>query len=296
MSPGSSNAEQNMTYLSGLLEEHAVRVALLNEASVLHLRDANAAAARDGRPQPFVYSEEGTMGRDFWTDERGVRKPYNRKRWSAAVMSPLGPDLLGEGDVRATSPSRRKPVDIPFTNSRPGTWIAATVRIGAESVTCVSLYGLIEELSDASMHRSLSEISPIFSDPRYNGLVLLGGDFNISTGLADPSARERSKIVLDRIKAYGLVDCLAKWREDQQLPRMAGCRCDDEPCWHTLTRLTPNKRGADVPWQKRTPIQVDYLFASDSLARRLDEIVEIPPDQWERYSDHGPIIAKFRAE
>jgi hypothetical protein len=295
-SPGSRSAERNMTYLRELQERYAVRIALLNEASVYQLRAANDAAAREGRPRPFVFSEEGTRGRDFWTDEHGVRKPKARKRWSAAVMSPLGPVLLGEDDVRARAPSRRNPdVDIPFSNSRPGAWIAATVRMDAEIVSCVSLYGLIEELSDASMHRSLSEISPIFSDPEYKDSLLLGGDFNISTGLSDPSARERSRIVLDRIKAYGLVDCLATWRQDEGLPPMSGCRCTDEPCRHTLTRLTPNKADVSIPWRERNPIQVDYLFASEALAGRLEEVIEIPPDEWESYSDHGPIVATFRA-
>jgi endonuclease/exonuclease/phosphatase family metal-dependent hydrolase len=62
-----------------------------------------------------------------------------------------------------------------------------------------------------------------------------------------------------------------------------------------LTRLTPNIRDLDVPWPERSPIQVDYLFASEALARRLDEVIEIPPGEWERYSDHSPIVATFRA-
>lgn len=295
MSPGTRKSGENMGYLRELVERHSIRVALLNEAPVYGLRVANAEAAKDGDSNPFVYSEGGTSGRDSWT-KQGVRKLKNRKKSSAAVMSPLGPRLLGEADVRARAPSRRNPVvDIPFTNSRPGTWVAATVEMGEERLTCVSLYGLIEELTDASMHRSLSEVSPIFSDPAYNQLVLLGGDFNISTGLADPSASERSKIVLDRIEAYSLVDCLAKWHDDEGLPPMKGCRCHDKPCRHTLTRVTPNERHAALPWWDREPIQVDYLFASEALANRLDEVVEIPPDEWERYSDHRPVIAKFRS-
>jgi hypothetical protein len=293
MSPGRST-EANMAYLSKLIEVHAVKVALVNEASVHYLRQANSDTTSDGSPPPFVFSEEGIKGRDYWTDEHGVRKLKDRTRWSAAVMSPLGPHMLGEGEVRARRPYRTKDVDIPFTNSRPGTWMAATVAMGNQSLTCVSLYGLIEELTDASMHRSLSEISPIFSDPEYKELVLLGGDFNISTALTDPSAREQSRIVLDRIKAYKLVDCLEQWRNREGLPRMAGCTCEDEDC-HTLTRLEPNRPGADLPWEKRTSPQVDYLFASEALASRLDEIVEIPPEEWEPYSDHSPIIAKFRA-
>lgn len=229
----SRNAKRNMSYLWELVEEHAVKIALLNEASVYRLKAENEAAEKIGDRPSFEFSKEGTRARDFWTD-RGVRKLKVRKKWSAAVMSPLGPDLLGEEDVRARAPRRRNPiVDIPFTNSRPGTWIAATVQIGEESVTCVSLYGLIEELTDASMHRSLSDINPIFSDPRHNKLVLLGGDFNVGTGLADPCDRERSRIVLKRIEAYGLDDCLAQWIEDQKLPPLAGCQCVDEPCRHT---------------------------------------------------------------
>lgn len=296
MSPGSSSADRNMTYLSELVEAHEVKAVLLNEASVPHLIAANAAAERDGHPQPFAFSAVGTRGRDLWIDKRGVRKSYDRKRWSASVMSPLGVERLGENAVKARAASRRNAViDIPFTNSRPGTWIAAKVHIGGESLTCVSLYGLIEELTDASIHRSLSDISPIFSDPAHNELVLLGGDFNIGTGLADPSARERSRIVLDRIRAYGLVDCLATWHEKMKLPPMRSCRCDDEPCRHTLTRLTPNRRDSDAPWWERDPIQVDYLFASEALAKQLDEVVEISPDEWERYSDHRPVIARFRS-
>ncbi|MGH9890804.1 MAG: hypothetical protein ACREA0_02215 [bacterium] len=49
------------------------------------------------------------------------------------------------------------------------------------------------------------------------------------------------------------------------------------------------------PWQEPNPIQVDSLFASKALASRLDEVGEIPSDQWEGYSDHRPIIAKVKA-
>ena len=162
-------------------------------------------------------------------------------------------------------------------------------------MTCVSLYGLIEELSDASMHRSLSEISPLFSDPRHNELVLLGGDFNTSTATQAPH-RERDRIVLERIEAYGLHDCLAEWRKKNDLPRLEGCPCDDDLCRHTLTRLTPNPEGQDLPWQKRVSKQVDYLFASETLADRLNDVIEIEPEEWEAYSDHRPIIAMFKPE
>jgi endonuclease/exonuclease/phosphatase family metal-dependent hydrolase len=126
-------------------------------------------------------------------------------------------------------------------------------------------------------------------------LVLLGGDFNTSTA-TETDGRERDRIVLARIEAYGLRDCLAEWRKDQNMPRLAGCRCDDKPCRHTLTRLIPNDAGEHIPWEDRVPYQMDYLFASDALAGRVDDVVEISPDEWEQYSDHRPVIVKFRTD
>jgi len=48
-------------------------------------------------------------------------------------------------------------------------------------VSAVALYGLMDELSDASVHRSLSELSPVLDDPKYNKQVILGGDLNTGT-------------------------------------------------------------------------------------------------------------------
>jgi hypothetical protein len=64
MSLGFRNAERNMGYLGELVEEHAVQIALLNEASIYPLRAVNDAAVKDRNPPPFVFSEEGTRGRD----------------------------------------------------------------------------------------------------------------------------------------------------------------------------------------------------------------------------------------
>ena len=63
---------------------------------------------------------------------------------------------------------------MPFECSRPGSWVAASVGTPFGAVTAVALYGLLDEFSDASVHRSLSELSPIFHDARYNGRVVRG--------------------------------------------------------------------------------------------------------------------------
>jgi hypothetical protein len=49
------------------------------------------------------------------------------------------------------------------------------------TVTFISLYGLLDDLADASVHRSLSDLDPVFTDSRYNEYIVLGGDLNIST-------------------------------------------------------------------------------------------------------------------
>ena len=109
-----------------------------------------------------------------------------------------------------------------------------------------------------------------------------------------PAKESKGRIVLERIEAYGLQDCLAIWRERGNLPPMSGCRCEDTPCRHTLTRLTPNTAGSDLPLDQRDPVQVDYLFASKAVANRLEEVIEIASSEWELYSDHSPIVVKFR--
>jgi exonuclease III len=136
------------------------------------------------------------------------------------------------------------------------------------------------------VHRSLSEVSPIFDDDRYSRLVLFGGDLNTWTGWnARRDARHlaRDRVVLERIRAYGLVDCLERVRPSG---RLKGCTCSlGEQCTHTWTRLDPR--------YPRTRYQMDYLFASTALAERLVHCKALSPTEWSRFSDHSPIVATF---
>jgi len=138
-SPPARDARRNWNRLSELMEEHSVDVALLNEVST-SLLDGVAGV---------LYEAWGTRGRD--------RKPRD---WCTAVFSPrYGCQEIR--DAQAVSYRGRKP-NVRFESSRPGSWSAGVVPVpGFEGgVSCVSLYGLTDELSEASVHRSLSEISP----------------------------------------------------------------------------------------------------------------------------------------
>ena len=258
-SPSARSAETTWNRLSELIDEWSVDIALLNEVSTSFLRDGHDAA----------YEAWGTRGRD--------RK---RRDWSTAVLSRHGPTEIR--DAQAMSYRGRRPY-VRFENSRPGSWIAASVRVpDVGDVTCVSLYGLMDELSEASVHRSLSELSPVFSDPTYAERLLLGGDLNTSTQWPKGRDLDGDVALLDRISAYGLTDCLATRRPTG---RLADCRCTLDECTHTMTRHDPGHPG----------LQVDYLFASSALVadNRLTKCEALPKSEWLEFSDHAPIVATF---
>jgi len=81
-----------------------------------------------------------------------------------------------------------------------------------QRITAISLYGLLDERSDASVHRSLSELTPLLADGRYNELLLLGGDLNPLWSVGRTTRTfERIQRVVDRVTpGFGLEDLLLK--------------------------------------------------------------------------------------
>ena len=218
-----------------------------------------------------VWSRAGTHGRD------GAQR-----LWTAAVMS----DWPLSRVTDAQPQYRGKACDVPFVCSRPGVWEAARIETPTGSaLTAVALYGLMDELSDASVHRSLSELSPVLDDPRYKNLVIVGGDLNTGTQWSKTEQRwnDRDRSVLDRIAALGLVDCL---RAKRAPGRLEGCRClEGDDCAHVRTRT--DRQHPSIPYQ------TDYLFASAGLASRLTYCEALASDERFAMSDHAPIVADF---
>jgi hypothetical protein len=236
--------------------------------------EADAALLSEARvPSDYpdlVVGGERTHGMD------GFDRP-----WAAAITArhPLEPII----DARATRYGR--PLSVPFASSRPGTWEAALLSPPDDDpITLVSLYGLMDEKSDASVHRSLSELSGLFEDERYSRLLVLGGDLNTWTGWGEGSAHlARDTNVLDRFAAHGLVDALDRMRDEGSLEE---CPCSlGEGCRHVRTRVDP--RSPHIPYQ------VDYLFVSKAMAERLTSCVALDRDTFPTPSDHFPIVATF---
>jgi hypothetical protein len=87
---------------------------------------------------------------------------------------------------------------------------------GGERITCVALYGLLDDLSDSSVHRSFSEVSPIFSDPRYKERVIVGGDLNLTTQLSNEHGLlDRARGVLDLARKTAAIPI--KWTTSSPL-------------------------------------------------------------------------------
>lgn len=202
-----------------------------------------------------------------------------KKKWSTAVMSPHPLEVILDARVDR---SYGKP--LPFTASRPGTWTAALVDVQGVKLTAISVYGLMDERSDASVHRSLSELSPIFDHEVYGKRLLLGGDLNILAGRPPRLLPDRSDLVLERLRAYGLTDCLRRAR-----PRglLEGCPCRlGEECTHTWTYRSRRRDRSHIRYQD------DYLFASRALADRPMRCSALPFRD-DSPSDHAPIVATF---
>jgi hypothetical protein len=233
--------------------------------------------------RPKVKTEGKTVGRDDVT--HGGKKT---REWATAVFSPHRLDP--PEDVWALPPEykdRRSKLMV----SRPGSWTAWVVTLPSEEqVTAISLYGLLDERSDASVHRSLSDLTPLFEDERYNELLLLGGDLNtLCTARAGSRRLARDQGILDRITCgFGLVDLLQQSLREKDPPRgpLKGCECSfGDECLHTWTY---RKGESEIPYQD------DYLFASPALAERRPDCKALDVlDQPDWPSEHAPIVAMF---
>lgn len=148
-----------------------------------------------------------------------------------------------------------------------------------------------EHEGQIQLHGTLSELSPVFDHEEYGKYLILGGDLNILAGKPSRSRPYRGHLALERIKAYGLIDCLEKnlspdrYEDSARRADMNNCQCGlREACTHTRTYY--DKARPHIPYQD------DYLFASPALAdgHRLVSCTVSPVGPGSP-SDHAPIVA-----
>ena len=125
-------------------------------ASWEELRAADVSLVCEATPAPEGVTALGageTIGLEV---DLGPDKPVKRP-WPTAVVSSLPMTPIEDARI-----DRHYKERLPFRPSRPGTWVAASVDVDGTPVTAISLYGLMDERSDPSVHRSLSELALIF--------------------------------------------------------------------------------------------------------------------------------------
>jgi len=192
-------------------------------------------------------------------------------KWGTAIVAHEGMALREIPTVPVTSID-----DIPeghLERSHPGAWVAADVEVsGFGTVTVVSAYGLMRRLRNgiayatSTVHRTLSDLTPVLDVARSKGRVVVAGDLNISPHFSPPD-RDAHIATFARIKAFGLLDCLGATHEG----------------------VVQTYRHHNKP--EARPSQLDWMFASPSM--RLVSCSVVDTEQAWSLSDHAPLLAVF---
>lgn len=162
--------------------------------------------------------------------------------------------------------------ELEIKSSYLGALLGAEVTLPDESlISVISLYGLIDEdgYATTTLHRMLSDLTPLLHGRMGKRLFIMGGDYNVSTQWdekyknRDPSHR----IFFERLEDFGLVNCTYKYFQS-----------------HVQTNRHPRSK---TPWQN------DYIHASKKISDRLVSCEVIDDSEIYEYSDHNPVIAIF---
>lgn len=168
--------------------------------------------------------------------------------------------------------SRGFPIqEVEFDNSHPGSVVVVEVEMPILTLTAISVYGIFcrHNYTTTTMHRILSDLTPLIHGERTKRTFLMGGDYNVSTqwderyNNRDPS----HKLVFDRIEDFKLVDCTKQY-------------------FGTHVQTNYHARS-DFPWQN------DFFHASKKLAKKLVKCEVLNETPVRDFSDHMPVLAQF---
>jgi exonuclease III len=167
--------------------------------------------------------------------------------------------------------------DVPeghLVTSRPGTFVAARAKLpGGSRITLISAYGVLSSVltktnyATTNVHRMLSDLTPLLDVQRSKLPLVFGGDLNISPEVPQPDTAAHVAVI-DRIKAFGLDDCLGQ---------------------HHPGRYVRTLRHMNKPDSKA--YQIDWVFSSRKV-RCIDARANDREEAWS-LSDHCPVIADF---
>lgn len=220
-----------------------------------------------GLSRPPTGTVPAGTDRDDWRTEPGPQR-----RWCTAVAS-WGPQLTPLDD------SGREPLHV----SHSGAYALARVPWNGRHLVLASVYALWDyswvakggkaRYTETSMHRVISDLTPILDVAQSKESVLLGGDLNASTQHAPPY-RAAYRLVHERLLALGLHNVSVR----AEGAVLDGCPCADEPCRHVRTLDSP------------TPYQNDYFYASPDVAEAIRSFSVACTTSLAAVSDHTPLV------
>jgi exonuclease III len=162
--------------------------------------------------------------------------------------------------------------EIEFRNGYPGSVLSAEATLPNDRIlTVISLYGLIDEngYATTTLHRMLSDLTPLLNGKMGKREFIVGGDYNASTQIDEvyKGKYPSHQILFDRLEDFGLRNCVAKFNSG-----------------HVQTL---RHHFSSVQWQN------DYIHASSNIMNCLVSCRVVNDPVIHDMSDHNPVIAEF---
>jgi exonuclease III len=186
-----------------------------------------------------------------------------------------GKGIGGTGIVTRGLPIREFDLE---TASHPGAAVVGDVELpGGASLTAISIYGALEYATrpgrgksegyaTTSIQRILSDLTFLLDGWYGRRSIVIGGDTNITTQLQPPWTAHHQAVV-DRIAAFGLIDCLSLYHRG-----------------HVQTQRHPR---STVPWQN------DYIYVSKDLKKSVRACEPVATEAAWSLSQHCPVLLEL---
>ena len=174
----------------------------------------------------------------------------------------------------------------PLYVSQKGAYAVGVVRRNEKPLAVASVYALWDygwlphntkpRYAHTSLHRAISDLTPVLDTDHSEMSVVIAGDFNTSSQFEAPH-REAFRTVDDRLRGLGLRN--VSIRPDGEI--LDGCPCIDEICRHVQTLEGP------------VPYQDDYIYVSEDLVASARFARVERSDRAASVSDHFPLIVEI---